>query len=125
MKAVKCYIQKYDVLETQVDFQKPSLPENAKLLLSNTKGSRILYNVINKTNCIPLAQSKFENITRNTQDWKKYYILPFKCSKSTDTQYFQYKILHRILSTNYLLLSPIYISCKISSFQELCVNVNN
>jgi len=103
LKAVKCYMQKYEITETYVDLQKPSLPENAKLLLSNTKGCRTMYNVINKTYCVPSAQKKYENIVTNNQDWKKYYILPFKCSRSTNTQWFQYRILHNFLATNYFL----------------------
>ena len=119
LRAIKSYMHKYDNQETLIiDLQKPSLPDSAKLLLSNRKGSKAIYNVINKTNCIPIAQSKYEimGLVTNTQVWNKYYILPFKCSKSTDIQWFQYRILHRILGTNYLLYKIKYISSDKCTF---------
>ena len=119
LRAVKIYIKKSNVYETQIDIQKPSLPENAKLLLSNVKGSKIFYNLINKTISIPVAQSKYQNIVMNTQDWKKYYTLPFKCSKSTDIQWFQFRILHRIIGTNYFLYKIKYTNTDRCTFCKI------
>ena len=46
----------------------------------------------------------------NQDVWEKYYIIPFKCSRSTDIQWFQYRILHHIYTRykfNVQLLSKI------------------
>ena len=121
LRAVKLCIQKYDIQETHIDLQKPSLPENAKVLLMNIRGSKVIYNIVNKTNCVPNSQIKYEKISpiMNTLGWKKYYILPFKCSKSTDIQWFQYRILHRILATNLFLYKIKYINSDKCSFCKL------
>jgi hypothetical protein len=36
-------------------------------------------------------------------DWQTIYSLPFRCTKDTKLQWFQFRINHRILGTNYLL----------------------
>ena len=45
----------------------------------------------------------------NQDVWEKNYIIPFKCSRSTDIQWFQYRILHHILGTNVMLRKIGYI----------------
>jgi hypothetical protein len=68
----------------------------------------------------PTAKYKYENTDNNreTLDWKKIYLLPFKTTFETKLREFQYKILNRILPTNNYLFkiglseSPICFFCK-------------
>ena len=64
-----------------------------------------------------VALSKWEgklNITKTKEEWEKCFLLPFHTTESTTLQTFQFKILHRILSTNSRLMK-----CNMSE-TELC-----
>ena len=69
-------------------------------------------------------------------DWKKIYILSFKTTQSTKLREFQYKVLNRIVYTNYLLhkigkaSSPLCYFCQseIETLEQMffdCRHVNN
>ena len=54
-----------------------------------------------------------EEINTEIVNWDLIYKIPFYCTKSNQFTVFQYKILHRILSTNSLLFK-----CKLKDTQQ-------
>lgn len=57
-----------------------------------------------KYNCIPAAVVKWSSLMNlDTMDWKSVFNLPFKVTKETKLQAFQYSILHRFVPHKRLL----------------------
>ena len=77
----------------QLSFQHLPLKEQQSLcspllysIMRNKKGCRIIYDIL-----------------VNKNDWGKYFALPFKTTKDSTLLWFQLRLVHRFLSTNYLL----------------------
>ena len=51
-------------------------------------------------------------------DWSKSYSLPFLCTRESKLQIFQFKLLHRRISTNRYLFKIGLISSELCSFRE-------
>ena len=57
-----------------------------------------------KVSTIPTAQQRYTDLfSEHSLEWKEIYSLPFKVVLDTKSREFQYKILHRFLTTNILL----------------------
>lgn len=105
LAAVRSYLQTLSFQHLAVRKEEPICPPILTLILKNLKGCRLIYDTFMKTKVSPTSKLKWErdlNLERSFR-WKQFYKLPFKCSKETNLQWFQLKILHRILPTNYLL----------------------
>jgi hypothetical protein len=51
-----------------------------------------------------LSQRKWNTVFDiNSNEWKQIYILPFKATACTKLHWFQFRINHNILATNYFL----------------------
>ena len=97
-----------------------SIPLNLRIFLQDKKGSKRFYNTLIKCNKIPSGTKKwnslFDNIDKQT--WDKYYLMPFRVTKNTKFQWFQYRVIHHILATNSLLfkirivISPLCVLCN-------------
>ena len=76
----------------------PIIPFNIKVFICTNKGSKNMYNLLNKTNVEPTGNNKYNIIF--FLEWKNIYRLPFYCTQNTKLQLFQYCINHHILVTN-------------------------
>ena len=63
------------------------------------------------------AQTKWNQIfTERILIWKDLYIIPYQCTLDTNLREFQFKILHRILTTNYSLYKMSLIPSPVCSW---------
>ena len=66
---------------------------------------------------LPSAQTKWNQIfSERILIWKDLYIIPYQCTLDTNLREFQFKILHRILTTNYSLYKMSLIPSPVCSF---------
>jgi hypothetical protein len=80
------------------------IPSIVQQLLRHKKGSKDMYDILNKCTTTPTGQNKWcEILDQPDLDWKKVYNLPFKVTKNTKLQWLQYRINHHILVTNHFL----------------------
>ena len=69
-------------------------------MVNRTETKRLYYSFVNKlgANTPPKCYEKWKaTLALESVDWAEVHKLPFKCVKETKLQYFQYKLLHRIL----------------------------
>lgn len=83
----------------------PTRPLLIMLLTSSNKGCRNIYDSMLNKQTSPTAERKWvtELNLINVFNWKMVYELPFKITQDSKLQWFQFRINHRILGTNYLL----------------------
>jgi hypothetical protein len=63
-----------------------------------------MYTILNKNSSVPTAQRKWNTVFDiNSNEWKQIYILPFKATACRKLHWFQFRINHNILATNYFL----------------------
>ena len=105
------------------------LKDHIKLRLKNQEvsidkaASKEIYGEIrSKYETTPTAQAKYTEQYSNVYlQWKEIYNLSFKVLQDTKSREFQYKILHRYLTTNAflrkigLIASPLYTFCDAES----------
>jgi hypothetical protein len=71
--------------------------------MKSQKGSKDMYHILD-SNLIKLkCEEKWTEALNVILNWKEIYCLPFITTKSSKLQWFQYRIIHRILGTNSLL----------------------
>jgi hypothetical protein len=94
-------------IESEVTYigARPSITPAVQSVISVLKGCKLFYHKFNntQTNTSILSQGKWSRDLHSSlevDDWKHSYILPFQTSIETNLRYFQYRILHRILTTN-------------------------
>ena len=59
---------------------------------------------MNKNIIVPKSQLRWNTVVENVNiNWNNIYSISAKCCNNTKLHWFQYRILHRILATNYLL----------------------
>lgn len=93
------------------------LPYSIKEILKNKKGSKDIYAIFNKKEVDIKSQIKWNNTFEYTNlNWKLIYNIPAKCCSNTKLHWFQYRILHRILATNCLLVKMKIIEDNLCSF---------
>ena len=63
-----------------------------------------MYNLLKKSDESPKNEEKWDNVLNKEYDWKSINSSIFSTTKNTKLQWFQYRIVHRILGTNELLL---------------------
>ena len=103
IKAIKHYLQIINIKITHNE-PTPFVPTNILLVLKNRKGSKDMYNILNKTNDIPTEQATWNKIYNIANDqWKKIYKFPYSITSYPALQWFQISINHNILVTNKLL----------------------
>ena len=80
-------------------------PFNIKLIMKSLKGSQDMYKILTFKTLVPTSQLKWERtFEHNHLDWKQIYSVPAKCCHNTKMHWFQFRIIHRIIATNDLLL---------------------
>lgn len=77
------------------------IPKNLEMFFKNTKGAKDFYNILSQNDSIPTGRKKWEEtFDFNNETWKEIYNLPFRVTKSTKLQWFQFRINYHILTTN-------------------------
>ena len=86
------------------NLQTPFVPSSLQNSFRSSKGSKDMYTILNKNSSVPTAQRKWNTVFDiNSNEWKQIYILPFKATACTKLHWFQFRINHNILATNYFL----------------------
>ena len=79
-------------------------PFKIKLIMKNAKGCKEIYKELVSKSIVSKSQMKWNALFENTQlKWSDIYNGPVKCCGNTKIHWFQYRIVHRIISTNDLL----------------------
>ena len=102
IRAVKKYISTFNF-----DFKKvtnPFIPLNIEIFLKRTKGTKEFYNPLVKSITLPSGKKKWNELFEYDDiTWKNIFKLPFQITKNTKLQWFQFRVVHHILTTNSLL----------------------
>ena len=104
VKSIRSYIVKSTVEnESKEKISGPVCSVHYSLILKNKKG--YIYDEFILNNVTPASLAKWQTYLdiNIVSTWKRLFYLPFQISKDTDVRWFQTRINHRILWTNYLL----------------------
>ena len=103
----------------------PFIPLNIEPFIKKTKGSKELYNVLVKNKCIPSGKKKWNELFDfDDHTWERIFKISFKSTKNTKLQWFLYRVVHHILTTNSFLFkiklvgSPLCTLCN-SEFETI------
>ena len=106
IRSVRNFIIRYAVLsENNEQIQGPLLSFGCSLMLKCNKGCRFIYDKLILDNITPASVIKWQaelDFNRGL-NWKMLFYLPFQISKDASIRWFQTRINHRTLGTNYLL----------------------
>ena len=106
IRSVRNFIIRYAVLsENNEQIQGPLLSFGCSLMLKCNKGCRFIYDKLILDNITPASVIKWQaelDFNRGL-NWKMLFYLPFQISKDASMRWFQTRINHRTLGTNYLL----------------------
>ena len=103
-KAIEVYLKKINISTFSSKLQYPIIPANIQVLLKSKKGSRDMYNILNINKSLPTSKHKWNlKYNFNEETWKNIYKFPFQKTISTTLQWFQVRIIHRILSNRHFL----------------------
>ena len=78
------------------------IPFNIKIFIFPNKGSKNIYNLLNKINVEPTGKHKWNRIFfLQDLEWKNIYRVHFHCTQNSKLKWFKYSILnHHIVVTN-------------------------
>ena len=80
--------------------QNPILPNSISIYFKSIKGCKDFYNILNNNIEKPTSKAKWEQIYDiPNETWKDIFLSPFKYKYSSTLQWFQTRIVHRILPT--------------------------
>ena len=103
IKAIKIYLKDMNIEITHKE-QSPFIPSHFSTQLQHQKGSKAMYNILNKNGDTPTGQCSWNKIFNTTEEeWKRIYMVPFHVTKYMALQWYQISINHNILVTNILL----------------------
>ena len=98
---------------------RPIITPYLRLILKDSKGSKSIYQSLNKNNDQPVCVQTWAqklNISIDFDEWKQIFFLPFLITKDSYIQWFQYRIIHRILGVNKFLYKIKYIDSSDCTF---------
>ena len=99
---------------------RPFIPFQIKLFCSTKKGTKLMYDILKKETIEPFSKIKWGRHFNITDlQWKKYYNIPFQCTKSSKLQWLQYRINQHILTTKKILFK---IGLKDDNLCSFCNN---
>ena len=106
----------------KANFQRPSIPRHILFVLANKEKARGFYKILleKPLNFHLNLNKKWKNelsLDLSEEVWSKIFRISFKVSSDFDIAWFQYRIIHKILGTQYLLFK---MSIKDSSKCLLC-----
>ena len=99
ISTIKSYMRllKISVLKKQFG---PIIPNIIKPFLLSEKGSKDMYKILTNVEIKLKCEEKWQRDFQQIYEWKKIHNMSFITTKSTKLQWFQYRIIHRILGTN-------------------------
>ena len=106
ISSIKAYIKNMNINLGTSKLDEPMMPLPLSILLQAKKGCRIIYDRLFDNKRTPTSLEKWHkelNIDVNSQNILSLFKLSFKCCIDTFLQWFQSRINHMILGTNYLL----------------------
>ena len=99
VSAVKAHLRRLNVGNQLLIY--PTIPNNILLFMRNDEGTKNLYNIMIKNDLISTGRRKWEELFEGFEfDWTNIYCNPFRATKNTKLQWFQYRIVQNILTTN-------------------------
>lgn len=103
--ACESYLQSLNFQHLPSHEQQPLRPILIQVITKDKKGCRSIYDIFINKNIQPTSVAKWERefVFDRAPEWTKYFSLPFKTTKDSSIIWFQLRLLHRILPTNYLL----------------------
>lgn len=109
-------MKKYN-FTNKASVQKPLIPLNIKLFVLTKKGSKPMYDTLNKSDAIPTGKKKWSRyfITSDNQ-WKAIFYLPFLTTLDSKLLWFQYRVNHHILTTNSYMYKLGRVDSKLCTF---------
>ena len=116
-QAIKKFAKNSNIIMKNIKSHYPILPSNISIYYKSTKGCKDFYNVLNNNEETPTSKIKWEksyNISNET--WKDIFLSPFKSKYSSTLQWFQTRIIHRILPTKKYLYTIKAIPSPICSY---------
>ena len=105
--SVKTFLSKNHILikkDALKGCHNPSISSYFFHMLTKSNINKHVYNTLTYNDEIPSSRVKWDSLYNNINiDWKQVHGNVFKCTKDTYTQWFQTRIIHRIIPTNSLL----------------------
>ena len=104
ISSLRQMLKLYPYGDKSSNLQTPVVPSSLQNIFRSYKGSKDMYTILSKNSSVPTAQRKWNTVFDiNSNEWKQIYILPFKATACTKLHWFQFRINHNILATNYFL----------------------
>ena len=104
ISSLRQMLKLYPYGDKSSNLQIPFVPSSLQNIFRSSKGSKDMYTILNENSSVPTAQRKWNTVFNiNSKEWKQIYILPFKATACTKLHWFQFRIIHNILATNYFL----------------------
>ena len=106
LNSIRFYFRSLGIDSLQGRLPQPCRPLNIELIMKDKKGCKTIYELLIKPKQPILNISlKWQASILLPEDfnWNTVFNIPFKISQDTQLRWFQYRINHRILGTNYLL----------------------
>ena len=118
--SVELYIRRTEMdLGSEVSYN-CYIPFNVKIIMKTAKRCKDIYKLLNSKNVTPISQGKWNRIFENVNlSWKDIYTIPVKCCSNTKVHWFQYRIIHRIIATNDLLMKMTIRQTNLCTFCNL------
>ena len=99
-QAVKKMMRDFNI-DHPIKEQEPIVPLHILPLINSKTDKKFLYRILNFNNDKPTGQKKWDNQFEISQEeWKKIHKNVFKNTKDSKLQWLQYRINHKILTTN-------------------------
>ena len=99
-ETIKQFAKNNDIVMNNLKLQNPILPNSISIYFKSIKGCKDFYNILNNNIEKPTSKAKWEQIYDiPNETWKDIFLSPFKYKYSSTLQWFQTRIVHRILPT--------------------------
>ena len=99
ISAIVTYLRKTNIKKVKTNISLDDSPVQRKLC-SIKKGSKLYYHTLTSSNIPNTAMPKWQHHFVLNLNWPIIYLKPFVTTQEIKLRWFQYRILHRILTTN-------------------------
>ena len=114
--AIKTFIKKSTAIIDLRKLVNPFIRSNIYNVLK-CKKSKFFYNILNKNPSVTKGKARWNELLEiDKEEWKIIHNLPFKLTKSSKLQWFQYRIINKILATNTFLFKIKKVNSKLCTF---------
>ena len=116
IQALKSWVKTLDHEMSALKLQNPLILSSI-YKLSCCKKSKHIYEILNENDTQPSCKVKWNNLFElEENEWKTIYKIPFKMTKNSKLQWFQYRLINNILATNSFLYKIKKIDTKMCTF---------